>query len=331
MLSECGASNKSPRVLTPGNSQCYTESMPGFPSSLSRTMALLFLASASACGLRSDPFAPDYVLEDETDSNDDNNDPGDPNRPGTCNDPLSLPFSPMTLRGELSGPSFSEGWCGSDGGAEDIYTLIPEYDVDVIITLDTAETDFVPTLRVVEDGCAVGTGTTKICTNELATTPFHFLAQQGHVYSVIIDSPEDTDGRYAFGVDFGWPPINLCPVHPESIRQLSGSAFLWNNDLAKGQGQVDGYCGGVGRENMFAVEATYAGNMYVQVESSGVFSPSLSFRTDCAALSELACTPSVDPNFAELAYFIAEPGIYYLVVDQTEIGDGGYSLRVDFD
>lgn len=305
--------------------------LPGssFRSSL---LALLWAASAAGCGLRSDPFAPDFGLEDSSGgSNDESDESGDPNRPGTCNDPLSLPFAPMTLRGQLSGPSFAEGWCGSDGGPEDVYLLVPDYDVDVILTLKVDETEFEPTLRVVEDGCAPGSGLTQVCTRSFDEQPYHFLARAGHTYSVFIDSADGGDGSYAFEVGFGWPPLDQCAPHPEIIQQLPGSAFIWNNDFTEGQGRVDGYCGGPGRENMFPLAASYAGTVYAHVETTGDFAPVLSLRTDCAALSELTCAANGPGGVADLVYFIEAPGQYYLVVDQGQIGAGGYALRVDFE
>jgi hypothetical protein len=304
--------------------------MLGSSSLQARLVGLLLLVASSACGLRSDPFAPDAVLDEDDGDGSSSDEGGDPNRPGTCNDPLSMPFAPMTLRGELSGPSFAEGWCGSDSGAEDVYTLVPDYDVDVILTL-LPETDFTPTLRVVEDGCEDGTGITQVCTRSFEDQPYHFLARAGHTYSVFIDSTDGDEGRYAFDVGFGWPPLEQCAPHPEIIQQLPGSAFIWNNDFTEGQGRVDGYCGGPGRENMFPLVATYPGNMIARVETSGGFAPVISLRTDCAALSELACAANGPGGVAELVQYLGEPGQYYLVVDQGQIGAGGYSLRVDFE
>ncbi|MEX1361619.1 MAG: hypothetical protein AB1Z98_00715, partial [Nannocystaceae bacterium] len=236
-----------------------------------------------------------------------------------------------TYRGQLSGPSFSEGWCGSDGGPEDIYALVPEYDVDVTLSLVGSGTDFSPTLRVVEDGCAPSSGFTKICTRSFSSEDFHFLARAGSTYSIIIDSPEGTEGDYELSVDLGPVPLSECPIHPEVIQQIPGSSFLWNNDFSQGQGRVDGYCGGPGRENMFLLQATYPGNVFATVESSDGFAPVLSIRTGCEALSELACESAPANGGAQLGYFIAQPGDYYLVVDQGEIGSGGYALRVDFE
>lgn len=302
-------------------------------SSLSRGLPLtlaLSMAWAAGCGLRSDPFAPDVALEDGGGDDDDDDDAGDPNRPGTCNDPLAMPFAPMTLRGELSGPSFAEGWCGSDGGPENVYTLVPDYDVDVILTLLPGETEFTPTLRVVEDGCVEGTGVTQVCTRSFADQPYHFLARAGHTYSVFIDSADGGEGAYAFEVGFGWPSLDQCAPHPELIVQQPGSAFIWNNDFTEGQGRVDGYCGGPGRENMFPLVASYGGYMYAFVETTGAFAPVLSLRTDCAALSEITCSAAAAGGVTELVQYI-EPGQYYLVVDQAQIGAGGYQLRVDFE
>ncbi len=304
--------------------------MLGSPSSLAWPLTLLL--AVSACGLRSDPFAiSDALADDGGDGDALTGDAGDPTRAGTCFNPLDMPFAPMTLRGDLSGPSFSQGWCGSDGGPEDVYTLVPDYDVDVLLSMPPTNPSFSPTLRVIEGGCESGEGTTKICTQSIAQDPFHFLAEAGKVYSVIIDSRDDEEGGYELNVDFGWPPIDQCPVHPELIRQQPGSTFLWNNEFSQGQGRVDGYCGGPGRENMFPLQADYPGNMIVTVESSGGFAPVISMRTDCAALSELACASDGVGGVAQLVYFIAQPGLYYLSIDQGEIGSGGYALSVEFE
>ncbi len=301
-------------------------------SSRAWTIALLSSLGVVACGLRSDPFATSDTFIIDDDDGSDTEEPGDPNRPGTCNSPLDLPFSSeMILRGELSGPSFQEGWCGSDGGPEDVYLMSPDYDVDVIISMIPGETDFRPTLRVIENGCGVGQGFTRVCTRNVIEDPYHFLARAGNVYSVIIDSPEGTEGRYGFEVVYDWPPLELCNVHPEDIEQLPGSAFIWNNDFSQGQGRVDGYCGGPGRENMFRLISNYPGNMYAQVQATGGFAPVISLRTSCAALSELSCSADAPGGFTDLSYFI-EPGVeYFLVVDQGEIGQGSYELRVDFE
>nr|MCH9687557.1 hypothetical protein [Deltaproteobacteria bacterium] len=204
-------------------------------------------------------------------------------------------------------------------------------DVDVLLSLDPVATDFTPTLRVIESGCDTNTGITRICTQSILQEPFHFLAEAGKVYTVIIDSRDGDEGTYALKVDLGEPPVTQCPLHPEVIEQMSGSTFLWNNEFSQGQGRVDGYCGGPGRENMFRLVASNPGTMIATVQSTGGFAPVLSMRTGCAALSELACSSEPAGAAAVLEYFIPQPGQYYLVVDQGEIGAGGYSLQVQFE
>lgn len=304
--------------------------MLGSSSHGARLVALILGLAPTACGLRSNPFAPEVDL-DGAESDEGTEESGDPNRPGTCNDPLDMPFAPNTLRGTLSGPSFAEGWCGSDDGPEDVYTLVPDYDVDVILTLLPGETEFTPTLRVVEDGCENDTGVTLVCTHNFEAQAYHFLARAGHTYAVFIDSADGSEGSYAFDVSLGYPALELCAPHPEVIQQLPGSSFLWNNDFSEGQGLVDGYCGGPGRENMFPLVATYAGNLYAEAITTGGFAPVLSLRTDCAAISELACAADGPGGVAELSTFLPGPGQYYLVIDQGQIGAGGYQLRVDFE
>lgn len=304
--------------------------MLGFSSPRALAPTLLLVVSTLGCGLRSDPFAPDDPLVSD---DDDGSDPGDPNRPGTCNNPLPIPFMRATLSGELSGPSFNEGWCGSDGGPEDVYILTPGTDTNVTIALDGTQTDpeLVPTLRVVEDGCAAGEGFTKICTRNLVDEPFFFFAQAGRAYSIIIDSRDGAEGRYGFHVDYDFPSTEQCNIHPEVIEQLSGSAFIWNNEFSQGQGRVDSRCGGPGRENMFRLRANYAGTAFAVVESSGGFAPLISFREDCSTLTELDCTTAPAGGTAQLSFFIPQAGDYFLVIDQAEIGSGSYQLRVDFE
>lgn len=290
---------------------------------------LLAIAPALGCGLRSDPFAPDDAMAPD----DDGSDPGDPNREGTCGNPLPLPLTRTLVTGRLSGPGFEEGWCGADGGPEDVYLLVPTQDSNVTIALDPSETDadLSPTLRVVEDGCSSGEGFTKICTRNLVEEPYFFFAQAGRMYSVIIDSRDGTEGDYGFRVDYDFPSTEQCNVHPELIEQLPGSAFIWNNEFSEGQGRVDSRCGGPGRENMFRLRASYPGNAFALVESAGGFAPLISFREDCSTLTEIDCTSAGPGGTAQLSFFLPQAGDYFLVIDQGEIGSGSYQLRIDFE
>lgn len=296
--------------------------------------AALVAIAAAGCGLRSDGLLPDEAGDDLLSTQTGSGDSGitDPDRPGSCNDRLPLVFGDTTVSGELPAHgSLSEAWCGSDGGPEDAYVLVADFNTDVTLTLDRA--DFNAVLRVTEGGCGTGEGTTLVCDREIDDRPFHFLAEGGKEYTVTIDSAEGDAGSYQFSTVYGWPPLEACPVHPETIDQVNGATFIWENTFSQGQGQVDGLCGGPGRENMFRLNAVQAGNMYVQVEGTNGFVPVASVRTSCAAVSELACSRDGDtgiPGVAELSFFIEGPGEYFIVVDQGEIGAGDYKLRVEF-
>ena len=73
-------------------------------------------------------------------------------------------------------------------------------------------------------------------------------------------------------------------------------------------------------------EPTYM-SVFVTTEIDAV----ISVRSSCAAASELTCTNGGnETGFAGLDYFFADPGEYYLVVDQADISGGYYLLEVYF-
>lgn len=301
---------------------------------------------ALGCGFRSDPLIPEG-LEGGLEESDDGGLTVDRNRPGSCNDRLPFPTMDSRVTGELPPDgSLSAGWCRFDdeeedpteqdrSGPEDAYVFVPEFTTDVTVRLDTAATEFDATLRVESGGCGAE-GDQLVCDNQIDDGAFHFLAEAGKEYTVTIDAQRRGDsGAYAFDVTYGFPGLELCPVHPETITQVSGATFIWENNLSgDSQGRVDGFCGGPGKENMFTLNTSYAGFIYMTVTGSSGFSPVVSLRTSCAATSELACARDGDtgiPDVAELEAFIEGPGQYFIVVDQTGIDGGAYRLDVFFD
>lgn len=289
---------------------------------------------ALGCGFRSDPLIPEG-LEGGLEESDDGGLTVDRNRPGSCNDRLAFPTMDSRVTGELPPDgSLSESWCGRDDGPEDAYVLVPEFTTDITIRMDAGATEFSPVLRVESGGCG-GEGDQLVCDNGINDEPFHFLAEAGKEYTITIDSSGGDSGAYAFDVTYGFPGLELCPVHPETITQVSGATFIWENNLSgDSQGRVDGFCGGPGKENMFTLNTSYAGFIYMTVTGASGFSPVVSLRTSCAATSELACARDGDtgiPGVAELEAFIEGPGQYFIVVDQTDIDGGAYRLDVFFD
>ncbi|MCA9660825.1 MAG: hypothetical protein KC486_20955 [Myxococcales bacterium] len=288
-------------------------------------LAALSLAADVGCGARSG------FSDDGGDTFSDGGD--DDTREGSCAMPIELPFAPITVRGRLLGGGSARGWCGEDNGGdrgrEDTYVLTPPYSTDVILTLGEG-TDFPALLRVTPDACVAEADVLpEICIAPEIGDARHFWAEGGREYYISVDSPAGTDGRYELDVAFGWPPLEACAVHPNTINQEPGGYFLWENELGGGQGRVDGPCGGPGTENMFRLqinEPTYM-SVFVTTEIDAV----ISVRSSCAAASELTCTNGGnETGFAGLDYFFADPGEYYLVVDQADISGGYYLLEVYF-
>ncbi|MFO0636751.1 MAG: hypothetical protein U0168_28290 [Nannocystaceae bacterium] len=284
---------------------------------------------ALGCGLRSDPLFEGDLIDDAGSSADSSGESGDPG-PSACAMPIEMPVQSVSVSGTLAGGDHEHGWCGQDGGPEQVYSLTVPYNTDVTLAVTKAASAL--TLRVVEDGCSEGEGRTVTCANDFVEKARHFLAIAGHSYSVIVDSDDGGGGDYAFDVVFGWPTLDQCEVHDELIVQQPGGSFVWYNDFGRGQGSVDGLCGGPGRENMFPIQVSYPGNIYVAVEASDGFEPAISLRTSCAGVSELTCASAGVNGVASLSWFLdAASPEYYLVVDQVGIEGGSYALSVAFD
>jgi hypothetical protein len=241
--------------------------------------------------------------------------------------------------GQLCGSGlYADGLCGPDDGLEDVYHFKLPAASDVTITFDPDRTDFPPTVRVLEWLCPPGEGVIKTCTNDFfdgsVPDPRHFLAFGNRDYFIHIDSANGDGGDYAFSLTLGQPPLEACFVHPETIFQSPGSVFSWQNDFPPGSGRVDSACQGAGQENMFAVSASYPGNMYIDLFGSGSFRPLISVRSGCGATSELDCTTDAilgTPGIASLVFFIPGPGTYYVVADNLGISGGTYDFSVAFD
>ncbi|HWB73912.1 MAG TPA: hypothetical protein VG755_03130 [Nannocystaceae bacterium] len=292
--------------------------------------ALVLGLAGIGCGLRSDPLFEGELLE-AGNMDAEEGESGPSTGPSECDEPAVMPFENVTVRGHLDGGRGGEqGWCGQDGGPEKVYSLTPAFSTDVIFAVTEADTPL--TLRVIEDGCSDGEGITRICANDFVEQPRHFFAQAGHTYSVIVDSDVGAEGDFAFSVTYGWPSLTDCPIHDEVILQQPGGSFQWYNDFGRGQGMVDGACGGAGRENMFKIQVDYTGGMYAEVTSSDGFEPVISLRTSCAAISELKCSSAAANGYATLDWYLDAPGgEYYLVVDQVGYAGGSYGLNVYFD
>jgi hypothetical protein len=291
-----------------------------------RLLAAVALALASGCGLRSDPLF-EGVLLDEGSESDPDDSGGDP---AACDSPIVMPAMNVTVTGELKGDSQQGGWCGSDDGPEIVYELLAPYTTDIAFYV--TQSDAPLTLRV-EEGTCGSDAAAKICATDFQTQGRHFLALGGTTYYITVDTDSANGTKFSFDVVYGWPPLEQCPIHEMPIVQEPGGSFQWFNDFGRSQGQVDGFCGGPGRENMFAIQTTYAGNMYANVIGNGGFEPVISLRTNCAAVSELVCDSDGPNGYAEASIFM-DPAVsptYFVAVDQVGYEGGSYELLVSFD
>jgi len=296
-------------------------------------MGAAIAMALSGCGLRSDPLFEGVELEEgEGESGEDDGPSG-----GACDAPVAMPVMPMfTVKGDLSGDDRQGGWCGSDDGPEIVYELLAPYNTDISLTLLSSDVPL--TLRVDEDACG-DEDATKICATDFDTASMtgvsrHFLAQGGRTYYITIDTDDPDGGNFEFQVLYGWPVLAECTIHETAIIQEPGGSFQWFNDFGRSQGDSDGLCGGAGRENMFFVQTSYVGNMYVNVVGADGFEPVISIRTSCAAVSELVCEAGSPNGSVDASWFIDQPGPesqYYVAVDQVGYDGGSYELYVAFD
>ncbi len=283
----------------------------------------------SGCGLRSDPLYEGELI-DESGGGETEGETDDEPGPSACATPIEMPAQNVTIEGALDGRGGERGWCGQDGGPEQVYSLATPGNSDVTLVVRSADVPL--TLRVVEDGCVDGTGTTVMCANDFVEASRHFLAIAGRTYSIIVDSETGASGKYSFDVVFGWPTLDQCTFQQEVIVQQSGGSFVWFNEFGSGQGRADGFCGGPGQENIFPIATSYLGGMSAELVGSDGFEGVLSLRTSCAGVSELACSAAVANGSTALDGFIESPGSeYYLAVDQVGIAGGAYSLYVYFE
>lgn len=289
---------------------------------------LVACAIALACGVRTEPPG-----EDDTDGPVTSGPQGPDPREGGCDVPFELPFINGVWRGRVKGPGRVKGHCGdgeNDGGAEDTYLIVPTFNTDVLVFV-LPETEFDPVLRVTRNGCYEDDNNPpRLCvTGAKSQQYWHFLAEAGQEYSLTIDSPTDTDGRYALQIIYGAPEITACPVHMTQIHQMPGGFFTWSNKLGGKGGRVDGFCGGPGAENMFQLNVVYPGLVTVQVRADDRFAPVLSLRTGCGASTEITCTSMEQQGSSSFALTeFLSPGTYFVVVDQGGVAGGEYVLEV---
>jgi len=281
--------------------------------------AFIGCSLAAACGLTTDPVE---RRDAET------------SRLATCENPSELPQFDTVASGDLGETGTLTGWCGQDQGGEVVYRFVPSTSTDVNLEFIGSQTTADATLRVQQGFCGNDPSgdVTLICDpTAIASTGSdvrHFFAQAGEEYFIIVDS--DDPGSFAFDFGLRNPEIEQCNVHSEQIEQSSGATFRWTNEFARGHGRVDGACPSPGRENMFELDASYAGRVEVTAIGHNGLEPVLSVRQGCGGVTELGCSSPNDRERASLDVTLPSAGRYYVVIDSATIDSGDYELEVHF-
>ena len=292
-------------------------------------LLFLLLACAGACGVRSDPF-------DLPGTAGGGGGGGDGGRGGTCDDAEALaPLEDAELTGTLPVERGSlSGWCGRDGGAEDVYVLDAQNDRDILVVVNAVDPDgFVPTVRVEVDTCGAteavtDEGYTELCFADPMGGRAYIHTEIGRRYTITVDAPEGEGGDYSVILLYQPPLGDECPLHPETPFLQPGSYFLWSNTLGGGQGRIQGLCGGPGTENMFLVTVDAPGVLRARATSNSPDAePIVDVRNGCAFVDTLDCQRGAAGGVAEVQVPV-DPGIYYVTVDHHGVGTFAYDLEM---
>lgn len=297
-----------------------------FPSMCTAWAPVLLFAAASACGVRSDPFDLPGTAGG-----------GGGGGGASCEDAEELvPLEDTVLEGTLpAGRGMLEGWCGRDGGTEDVYVLHSMNNRDILVAVEAVDDEgFVPTVRIEVDTCGTtdavtDEGYTELCRADGSAFVAFAHVEAGHDYTIVVDSPEGEGGAYRVVVSYQRPDPDNCILHPESPTLVQGGYFLWSNGLGGGQGNIQGLCGGPGTENMFAVRVLEPGVLRARVTSNTADAPPIvDIRRTCAVVATDRCEVGSPGGVAEAFVEVSEPRTYYVTADHHGVGPFSYDLEV---
>ncbi|MEE9383493.1 MAG: hypothetical protein V3V08_08785 [Nannocystaceae bacterium] len=307
------------------------------------------LLSAATCGFRSASTDDFYlcVAEERTGTGDTGtggtgDDLEGHVRSGSCDAPFELPYGAIVKRsGKLVGCSQASGWCGQDGGTEDVYRLRVPHPMDVSIRFDVNRTDFVPVLRTVRVGldepaeCVDAAAEhTDTCLYLAGQDPagVSWYAEPEHDYYVFVDSPSGSRGEYAFEMRAGPEAVSdRCLDGATEVDLGATPHFEDNGTLPPTHGFSDGKCNAPGSEKVYKLIFPGGGTLTAQLTSAQFWS-SLSLGPGCAGSTQYACVAETKADqFEPLVHVGGGPGtVMYLAVDQQQVGGGDYNLTIDF-
>ncbi len=288
-------------------------------------LALLALDAAAltalwGCGLRTDPdsSAPVCIEGEDTD--------GEP-RTGSCEAPIDVPAGEIIVQGQLGGCDGANGWCGRDGGPEDVYRIATPNPIDMHVRFNPAETDFIPTLRILGgaagtvDPCTFEVSQSDVCTPDASLRErWSWLAQPGETY-IIVDGAGG-GGKYEFEITYGVGAFGECEAE-EIIAMEYDVAVTRVGTFEAVQGTYDGACQTPGDDRLFTVQLPGPGTLTATAETAsgdGI----ASIRTGCAGNTEQSCGVVAQQ-------FFDSAGTANVVVDSTGVDGGNYSLVLRYE
>jgi cysteine-rich repeat protein len=251
--------------------------------------------------------------------------------------PLSVGFGLSEHDGTtFGGGSHASSSCGLGTAAKDrIYELTPIADGYLTVFLDRDHTDFESVLYM-RESCGGSAGSTQCVDSSVAGKG------GGEVLSLSVSAGVPlyfyVDGRtgndvgeyrlstYLADADDCSDPAYL-PIYPGGDIWVSGNTSTASNDL-------QGSCGGIGRDLVYLVEAMDAGDLEIDLASDSTLFDSVAYaRSQCADdTSELVCDNEAG-NGGELLLL---PGLsagaeLFVVVDGKKNVGGAYWLKLGLD
>lgn len=277
------------------------------------------LTALWGCGLRTDPdsSAPICIEGEDTD--------GEP-RTGSCEMPIDVPTQEIVVQGQLGGCDGASGWCGRDSGPEDVYRIMTPNAVDMHVRFNPAETEFIPTLRVLGgatgtvDPCTFDISQSDVCTPDASLRErWSWKAQEGETF-IIVDGV-GAGGKYEFEISYGVSNFGDCEAE-EVIAMDYDVAVTRVGTLEPVQGRYDSLCQTPGDDRLYTVQLPGPGTLTATVETAdgaGI----VSIRNGCAANTELTCGASASE-------FFDSAGTVNVVLDSTGVDGGNFSLVLNY-
>ena len=345
-VARCAVAVAEDRVGSNGFDRLHRASVRSLPMWRALSLGLLTLvlvASGSpGCGMRTATTDPYYICVN-SDGQDGASGEGDEVRAGSCEAPWDLSFGASVERqGTLSGCSDASGWCGYDGGAEDVYRFSVPAATDVSIRFDPDRTDFIPVVRVVRvpagddatEACKAEEDDTDACLYLAGQSPagISWYAEPEHTYYVFVDSPSGSRGDYVFEMRAGRDQVSDRCLQGAIPVDLGANPHLEHMGVLPGaNGFADGHCDSPGAEQVFELSLPRAGRLTAVLEYAEFWS-ALSLRPDCSGGNEIVCVKEERVNeFEPLERSFGVATKIYLAVDQQRVGGGDYKLVVDFE